>query len=88
MFDNNLMDRNLYKVIDRCFINEVGRWRNEVSVIYEDGVQEVIYHYNPMEYEFSFREFIGKTKIEAAFYCDRKPRISDAYGGRTVLFRR
>ena len=88
MFDNELIDRNLDKVIVKCFINELSRYRNEVSVIYEDGVQEVIYHYNPMDYEYNFREFVGKTKIEVAFYCDKKPMISDRFGGRTMLFRK
>ena len=44
----------------------------EVIVIYENGVREKIWAFNPTRYIFDYRDFMGKTKIEAVFYCDRK----------------
>lgn len=44
----------------------------EVIVIYENGVREKIWAFNPTRYIFDYRDFVGKTKIEAVFYCDRK----------------
>ncbi len=44
----------------------------EVIVIYENGVREKIWAFNPTRYIFDYRDFVGKTKIEAMFYCDRK----------------
>ena len=66
----------MYNVISRCFINNKRPDMSEIFVIYEDGSRERIWSFNPSRYDFDHREFIGKTKIEAVFYCDRKkPRF-------------
>lgn len=76
MDQQTLLDANLYKTISKCFINKKQADASEIFVIYADDTRETIWTYNPMRYDFSHREFIGKTKIEAVFYCDRKePRI-------------
>lgn len=67
-----LLDANLYKVISRCFINNKRQDMSEIYVIYTDDTRETIWTFNPMRYDFDHRRFIGKTKIEAVFYCDRK----------------
>lgn len=67
-----LLDANLYKVISRCYINNRRPDMSEIFVIYTDGEREAIWTFNPMRYDFDNRDFIGKTKIEAVFYCDRK----------------
>jgi hypothetical protein len=72
MDQQQLLDANLYKVISRCFINKKQLDKTEIFVIYEDGDRENIWTYNPLRYEFAHHEFLGKTKIEAVFYCDRK----------------
>ena len=66
------LDPNLYKVISKCFINKKQPDVSEVFVIYADDSRERIWTFNPMRYDYDHREFIGKTKIEAVFYCDRK----------------
>lgn len=66
------LDPNLYKVIDSCFVNNRRPELSEIFVIYVDGSRERIWSFDPMRYEFDHREFLGKTKIEAVFYCDRK----------------
>lgn len=71
-----MIDEKMYNVISKCFINNKRHDASEVFVIYEDGSRERIWTFNPMRYEFDFREFIGKTKLEAVFYCDRKNPIS------------
>ena len=76
MDQRDLLDSNLYKTIVKCFINKKQPDISEIFAIYADDTRETIWTYNPMRYDFSHREFIGKTKIEAVFYCDRKePRI-------------
>lgn len=67
-----LLDENLYKVISRCYINSRQPERSEIFVIYADDARETIWTFNPMRYEFDRQEFVGMTKIEAVFYCDRK----------------
>ena len=67
-----LLDKNMDKVIDRCFINNRHPNLSEVYVIYADESRETIWSFNPMRYHFVKHEFIGKTKLEAVFYCDRK----------------
>ena len=67
-----LLDGNLYKVITSCFINNKRPDVSEIFVIYSDDSRETIWTFNPMRYDFDHRKFIGKTKIEAVFYCDRK----------------
>lgn len=70
------MDAKMYNVISRCFINNKRPDMSEIFVIYEDDSRERIWSFNPSRYDFDHREFIGKTKIEAVFYCDRKkPRF-------------
>lgn len=74
---NELTDDNLFSIISKCFINNKQPYRSEVFVIYHNGARERIWTFNPMRYDFDHREFVGKTKIEAVFYCDRKkPRFS------------
>ena len=76
----SLLDANMDKKIAKCFINDKGRFRKEVFVIYTDGTRERIYTYDQNKYEFAHTEFIGKTKLEAVFYCDRKlPIFVTAY---------
>lgn len=75
-----LLDANLYKIISRCFINNKRPDATEIHVIYSDDTRENIWTFNPMRYDFNHQEFIGKTKIEAVFYCDRKePRSIQLY---------
>lgn len=68
----SLLDPNLYKIIEKCFINNRKPDLTEIFVIYTDDSRERIWSFNPMRHEFDHREFIGKTKLEAVFYCDRK----------------
>lgn len=70
---NNLIDDNLHKLIVKCYINQKAYDKNEISVIYEDGVQERLWTFNPTKQNFERGEFVGKTKIAAVFHCDRKP---------------
>ena len=72
MDQSHLLDPHLYKAISKCYINRKGHDRNEIFVIYTDGAREAIWTYDPSRYDFSREEFIGKTKIESVFYCDRK----------------
>ena len=72
MNQNDLLDEFLYKTISKCFINSKHQDASEIFVIYTDGSRERIWTFNPMVYDFNYREFTGKTKIEAVFYCDRK----------------
>ena len=72
MDQRDLVDVNLYKVISKCFINKKSSDTAEIFVIYADGDRENIWTYNTLRYEFTHHEFIGKTKIEAVFHCDRK----------------
>lgn len=69
----SLLDKNMDKRIIKCYINDKSHTRKEVFVIYADGTREVIHTYNSNKYDFTRGEFIGKTKLEAVFYCDRKP---------------
>lgn len=72
MNQTELLDENLYKVISKCFVNNKRSDVSEIHVIYADDTRENIWTFNPLRYDFTQREFIGKTKIEAVFYCDRK----------------
>lgn len=72
MDQQNLIDNNLYKVISKCFINNKRPEVSEIFVIYTDDDRETIWTFDPLRHDFDHREFIGKTKIEAVFYCDRK----------------
>ena len=75
-----LLDENLYKVISKCFINNKRPDASEIHVIYTDDSRETIWTFNPARYDFNPRWFMGKTKIEAVFYCDRKkPRSVQLY---------
>lgn len=69
---NNLIDENLHKLIVKCYINQKTFDKSEISVIYEDGVQERLWTFNPSKQNFERGEIIGKTKIAAVFHCDRK----------------
>lgn len=83
----SLLDKNMDKKIRKCFINEQGRYRREVFVIYEDGCREGIHHFNPTKYEFVDTEFIGKTKLEAVFHCYLKKPMSSGFEGRSTYGR-
>lgn len=76
----NLMDDNMDKVIIRCYINQKSPNKSEVSVIYEDGIQERIWSFDPHKQTFDRGEFIGKTKIAAVFHCDRKRMSRNLHG--------
>lgn len=72
---NEISDENLFSIISRCFINNKRIDKSEIFVIYENGARERIWTFNPVRYDFDHREFIGMSKIEAVFHCDRrKPR--------------
>ena len=76
MYDQKeLLDGNLYSIISKCFINTRRAGLSEIFVIYTDGNRERIWTYNNLRYDFDHRDFIGKTKIEAVFYCDKKKPI-------------
>ena len=80
MNQQELLDENLYKVISKCFINNRRPDASEIHVIYTDDSRENIWTFNPLRYEFTNREFVGMTKIEAVFHCDRKePRSVQLY---------
>lgn len=80
MNQEDLLDPNLHKVISKCFINNKRPDMSEIFVIYADGVRETIWTFNPMRYEFNHRDFVGMSKIEAVFYCDRKePRYMQLF---------
>lgn len=68
----DLVDVNLCNVISKCFVNNKRPDTSEIFVIYVNGIKERIWTFNPARYDFDHREFIGKTKLEAVFYCDRK----------------
>lgn len=75
-----LLDKNIDKTIAKCYVNNKGRFKSEIFAIYEDGCREVIYSFNPAKIDFDGCEFIGKTKLESVFYCDRKrPSFDHAY---------
>jgi len=79
MNQRELLDPNLYKTITKCYINKRRPDRYEIFVIYADGTRESVWTYNPMRYDFEHHDFLGKSKIEAVFYCDRKdPRTLHA----------
>ena len=81
---SKLLDIHMDKIISKCFINSRSRFKNEIFAIYEDGTREVIFTYNPNKYDFTHGEFLGKTKLEAVFYCDRSMRpMSHNYYRRT-----
>lgn len=72
MTQRDLLDVNLYKTILKCYVNNRRSDVSEIFVVYADGVRETIWTFNPQRYDFNHHDFIGKTKIEAIFYCDRK----------------
>lgn len=71
------MDPKLYNIIVKCFINNRRPDLSEIFVIYEDGSRERIWTFNPARHDFYHHEFVGKTKLEAVFYCDRKKTKSN-----------
>lgn len=68
----SLLDVNMNKKIAKCHINEARYRENKIFVIYEDGSKEYIWTYNPYRYEFNYKYFIGKTKLQVVTYCDQK----------------
>ena len=79
----SLLDKNMDKKIKRCFINEQGRFKREIFVIYEDGSREGIHHFNPTKYDFVDSEFIGLTKLQALYRCDNRKPIVSGFEGRS-----
>ena len=73
MNQNELLDTNLYEIIVHCKFHKLNVNATEIIVIYENGRKERIWTFDPKRYSFNYREFEGMTKIEAVFYCDRKP---------------
>lgn len=69
---NEITEDNLFSIIAKCFVNNKRSDKSEIFVIYENGARERIWTFNPERYEFDHREFIGMSKIEAVFHCDRK----------------
>ena len=72
MSQNELLDPHLYKKISRCYVHKRRTDKGEISVVYTDGTKETIWTYNPTRYDFDYGDFLGMSKIEAVFYCDRK----------------
>lgn len=72
MDQNELLDTKLYDVIIYCTLRKRSASSTEIIVTYENGGKERIWTYNPNRYLFDRHDFIGMTKIEAVFYCDRK----------------
>lgn len=72
MIQNELLDSNLYELITDCMLQKVSSINTEIIVTYENGYKERIWTYDPKRYSFNYRDFIGMTKIQAVFYCDRK----------------
>lgn len=72
MIQKDLVDNNLYSVIKTCSIHKKSPGILEILVTYENGDKERIWTFDSGKHSFDYREFIGKTKIEAVFYCDRK----------------
>lgn len=66
-----LLDENTHEVIIFCKLNRKNREWTEIIVTYENGVTERIWTFNHNRYNFDFHDFVGMTKIEAVFYCDR-----------------
>lgn len=73
---DRLWDKNVNKAIVKCYINSKGRFKNEVSVVYEDGIREVIFGYNPNRIEYASEELLGLTKLDAMHHYSRKLRES------------
>lgn len=69
------MDMNLYNVIKSCYVNRRDIHKSEIYVYYANGLKEKIWTFDPTLQQFEYQEFLGKTKIEAVFYCDRKRLI-------------
>ena len=72
MNQEHLLDPNLYKRITKCVVKKKSIHRSEILVSYEDGSKERIWTYDPSKKDFHYCDFLGKTKIESVFYCDRK----------------
>lgn len=72
MNHRQLLDNNLYEVIDKCTIRNRTKDISEIIVTYTNGNQERIWTYNNNRYYYDKYDFIGKTKIEAIFHCDRQ----------------
>lgn len=70
-----LVDPNMFKKIKLCFIEEMDYTRDKISVTYEDGTRERIFTFKKGTYKFDYHDFIGMTKLEAVFFCDRKEPI-------------
>lgn len=71
-FQNELLDENLHEVIIDCSIKRTAGNIAQITVMYENGKRERIWTFNPTRYSFEYMDFIGMSKIEAVFYCDRR----------------
>ena len=77
MNQRELLDFNLYSLITNCVLQKRSSVDTEIIVTYENGEKERIWTFDPKRYSFNYRDFVGMTKIQAVFYCDRKqPRRS------------
>lgn len=66
------MDANIYEAIVYSKIKKKSNGLFEIWATFEGGGTERIWTFNPNRYSFDVGEFIGMSKIEAIFYCDRK----------------
>ena len=71
-FQNELIDDNLHETIIDCNIKRLPNKLAQIIVIYENGQKERIWTFDATRYSFDYMDFIGMSKIEAVFYCDRK----------------
>lgn len=69
---NELVDAYMDATIINCHIHRKASTIMEIIVTYDDGYRERIWTYNPTKYVFDYHKFIGMSKLEAIFYCDRK----------------
>lgn len=75
MIQKDLVDHNLYETIVKCKLQRKSQNMIEIQVTYANGKRERIWTFDSGRNTFDPQEFIGKTKIEAVFYCDRsRPR--------------
>ena len=77
----NLLDPNMDKRIGQCFINEhkFKRFYKQIFVIYEDRSRENIYTYDSRKFDFDHKWFVGRSKLEALFICDRVCNSKNGY---------
>ena len=75
MLGGNTLDANIYETIIFSKIKKKGNNLLEIWVTFEGGGTERIWTFDSRRFSFDVGEFIGMSKIEAIFYCDRKKPI-------------